>query len=133
MKSHTTSGFRKRFAALPPDVRNQARAAYRLFLGNPHHPSLHFKRVHETEPSDQQLQWKALTGPSAGTSGNERIYTIVLAPHLYFISWVESNGTTVSNVVDLSRMRVAAFVTFQGATERQAVTDEGSIREIAAP
>lgn len=50
MKSHTTSGFRKRFAALPTDVRNQARVAYRLFLRNPHHPSLHFKRVHETEP-----------------------------------------------------------------------------------
>jgi len=83
--------------------------------------------------SDEQLQWKALTGPSAGTSGNERIYTITLAPHLYFISWVESNGTTVSNVVDLSRVRVASFVTFQGATARQALTDEGSIHEIAAP
>ena len=83
--------------------------------------------------SDQQLQWKALTGANAGTSGTERIYTITLAPHLYFISWVESNGTTVSNVVDLSKMRVAAFVTFQGATARQAVTDEGSIHEIADP
>ena len=50
MKSQTTFAFRKRFAALPADVRNQARLAYRLFASNPHHSSLHFKRVHATEP-----------------------------------------------------------------------------------
>jgi hypothetical protein len=50
VKSHTTAAFRKRYAALPLDVRNQARAAYRLFVANPHHSSLHFKRVHVTEP-----------------------------------------------------------------------------------
>ncbi len=50
MKSEITATFRKRFAAMPEEVRNQARAAYRLFLANPQHPSLHFKRVHETQP-----------------------------------------------------------------------------------
>ena len=50
MKSHTTAAFRKRFAGLPSDVRDQARIAYQLFKSNPHHPSLHFKRVHMVEP-----------------------------------------------------------------------------------
>lgn len=50
MKSHTTAAFRKRFASLPAEVRSQARNAYRLFVVNPHHRSLHFKRVHSTEP-----------------------------------------------------------------------------------
>jgi len=50
VKSHTTAAFRKRFADLPGDVRDQARAAYQLFAANPWHSSLHFKRVHETEP-----------------------------------------------------------------------------------
>ena len=50
MKSHTTSGFRKRYAALPAEVREQARAAYRLFQDDPHHPSLHYKKVHTHEP-----------------------------------------------------------------------------------
>lgn len=50
MKSQTTAAFRKRFAALPEDARNQARTAYRLFAGDPHHPSLHFKRVHDSQP-----------------------------------------------------------------------------------
>ena len=50
MKSEVTAAFRKRYGTLPDDVRKQARAAYRLFVANPHHRSLHFKRVHETEP-----------------------------------------------------------------------------------
>lgn len=36
-------------AALPTSVRDQARAAYRLFLLDPHHPGLNFKRVHTSE------------------------------------------------------------------------------------
>jgi hypothetical protein len=50
VKSHTTSAFRKRFAALPSSIRDRARIAYRLFIADPHHSSLHFKRVHATEP-----------------------------------------------------------------------------------
>jgi hypothetical protein len=49
VKSHVTAGFRKLLAALPPDVRRQARSAYRRFLDNPRHPSLRFKKVHGSE------------------------------------------------------------------------------------
>jgi mRNA-degrading endonuclease RelE of RelBE toxin-antitoxin system len=37
-------------AALPREIRDQARVAYRLFTANPQHSSLHFKRVHTSEP-----------------------------------------------------------------------------------
>jgi len=37
------------FAALPAEVRKQARIAYQLFRNNPRHPGLNFKRVHGTE------------------------------------------------------------------------------------
>lgn len=50
MKSHTTRRFRSAYAELPPAVRRQARAAYRLFLDNPRHPSLRFKQVHAVRP-----------------------------------------------------------------------------------
>lgn len=50
MKSHTTQSFRKALAALPEEVREQARAAYRLFQRDPHHPSLRFKPVHPSQP-----------------------------------------------------------------------------------
>jgi hypothetical protein len=50
VKSQITAAFRKRYAALPEDVRKQARVAYRFFVANPYHRSLYSKRVHETEP-----------------------------------------------------------------------------------
>jgi hypothetical protein len=46
VKSHISQSFRKHFAALPSDIREQARAAYRLFRANPRHPGLNFKHVH---------------------------------------------------------------------------------------
>ena len=50
MNSHTTDKFRKAFAELPANVQKQARQAYRLFIENPYHPSLHFKPIHPTRP-----------------------------------------------------------------------------------
>lgn len=50
MISRTTRTFRKQLQRLPTEIREQARTAYRLFAQNPHHPSLHFKQVHASEP-----------------------------------------------------------------------------------
>ena len=50
MNSKTTRRFRQMLAKLPSDVRRQAQEAYRLFRQNPNHPSLRFKKVHNTEP-----------------------------------------------------------------------------------
>jgi hypothetical protein len=49
IESRTTRSFRTAFAALPDEVQAQARRAYRLFLANPSHPSLRFKKVEQTE------------------------------------------------------------------------------------
>jgi len=49
MKSRTTVRFRKMIEELPPQVRQQAREAYKLFRREPHHTSLHFKQVHTTK------------------------------------------------------------------------------------
>lgn len=50
MNSRTTTEFRKLFADLPQQVKEQARAAYRQFKENPSHPSLRFKKVHPELP-----------------------------------------------------------------------------------
>ena len=50
MKSRTTRRFRGALATLPAQVQQQARQAYRLFLRDPAHPSLQFKKVHTTQP-----------------------------------------------------------------------------------
>jgi hypothetical protein len=50
MNSRTTRRFRELFAALPAHIQIQARRSYRIFLQNPSHPGLAFKRVHATQP-----------------------------------------------------------------------------------
>lgn len=50
MKSRVTEDFLDCFRKLPDAVKEQARKAYRLWKQNPAHPSLHFKRVHSSEP-----------------------------------------------------------------------------------
>lgn len=51
MISRRTRSFRELFAKLPRKVQQQAREAYRLFRGNPHHPGLRFKQVHSDPPT----------------------------------------------------------------------------------
>jgi len=50
MNSHITDKFQKAFTELPAEVQKQARQANRLFIENPHHPSLRFKPIHPTRP-----------------------------------------------------------------------------------
>jgi len=48
VQSHTTEAFRSLLAAAPAAVQLKAQAAYRLWAENPAHPSLRFKKVHDT-------------------------------------------------------------------------------------
>ncbi len=50
MNSRTTRRFWQMFDALPVDVQEQAREAYRLWSDNHQHPSLRFRRVEDTIP-----------------------------------------------------------------------------------
>ncbi len=50
MTSHTSNRFWKNYERLPKQVQRQARVAYKQFLDDPYHPSLHFKRVHTNLP-----------------------------------------------------------------------------------
>jgi hypothetical protein len=50
MKSQSTLSFWQHYWALPPEIRQRARQAYKLWRDNPAHPSLFFKRVKESQP-----------------------------------------------------------------------------------
>jgi hypothetical protein len=79
MISHTTRRFRQGLRALPEEVRRQAREAYKLFLHDPHHPSLRFRRVHPTEPiysARVGLHYRAL-----GTLEDDEIVWFWIGPH----------------------------------------------------
>jgi hypothetical protein len=45
MNSSTTRSFRDRFRNLPPEIQRLARKNFKLWLCDPAHPSLHFKKV----------------------------------------------------------------------------------------
>ncbi len=45
MQSRTTRQFRRLFADLPSDVQRDAKRAYRVFMRDPEHPGLHFKKL----------------------------------------------------------------------------------------
>jgi hypothetical protein len=51
MKSRTNRRFRELVAALPAQIKRQAREAYRLFRDDPTHPGLHFKKVLAKPPT----------------------------------------------------------------------------------
>lgn len=48
MQSHTTEAFRTLLAAAPAAIQAKAQIAYRLWAQNPAHPSLRYKKVHDT-------------------------------------------------------------------------------------
>ena len=45
MQSRATRQFWRLFSELQPEVRQNAKRAYRIFQGNPTHPSLQFKKL----------------------------------------------------------------------------------------
>jgi hypothetical protein len=45
LKSRTQRSFWRLYAALPSEIRAQARAAYTRFMTDPGHPSLRFKKL----------------------------------------------------------------------------------------
>ena len=63
MQSHTTEEFRKLLAAAPAAIQAKAHSAYGLWAQNPSHPSLRFKKVHNTLPIYAvriDLDWRAV-------------------------------------------------------------------------
>jgi hypothetical protein len=63
MKSEITAKYRALFAAAPDPVQIKIREAYRLWAENPRHPSLRFKKVHDTLPIFSvrvDLDWRAV-------------------------------------------------------------------------
>jgi mRNA-degrading endonuclease RelE of RelBE toxin-antitoxin system len=50
MQSRTTEDFRKRLSKLPKDIQERARKNFELWVENPRHPSLQFKKVHPSDP-----------------------------------------------------------------------------------
>jgi homoserine O-acetyltransferase len=80
--------------------------------------------------SDTHLDWEGLSGPARGTKGSETMHLAQVAPHVFFASWLEKGGASVSQVLDLERMQVTSFVTYETDKGRQGTFDRGTITEL---
>jgi hypothetical protein len=79
LKSGVTKEFRKRLSQLPEAVQEQAARAYELWRSDPHHPSLHFKRVNPSPPIYSVrigISYRAL-----GLRDEEQIYWFWIGSH----------------------------------------------------
>ena len=82
--------------------------------------------------SPTEVSWEALTGPAKGSKGKESVDMAEIAPNIFFVNWVEESATTVSQVLDLNKFVVTAFVTFDTPQGRQSMFDKGTLTEQVA-
>ena len=60
MKSSTTTEFWKCYSRLPRDVKRLARKTYQLWALDPHHSSLHFRKIGRVWSARVGLHYRAL-------------------------------------------------------------------------
>jgi hypothetical protein len=73
---------------------------------------------------EKHLDWEGIEGPAKGQRGREECDRREVAPGVHFISWLEKDGTAISQVVDLNRGTVLCNVTAGG----QRCFMEGTVR-----
>jgi hypothetical protein len=67
MKSSTTAEFRRLLAELPPEVRKTAHKQFRLWMHDPQHSSVRFKKVGEMWSARVDRRHRALAIDVRGT------------------------------------------------------------------
>ncbi len=77
-----------------------------------------------------EMSWEALAGPAKGMKGTERIQAVEISPEIFFISWFEESGTTVSQVLNFNKSTVVAYITFETGQGRQSALEKGTFTEI---
>lgn len=73
------------------------------------------------------VTWEALSGPATGSRGTERTHVYAVSQNRFFVNWIESSGTTVSQILDLDVGQVWSFVTYSVDGTRQGTLDRGTI------
>ncbi|GAA3580598.1 phenolic acid decarboxylase [Kribbella ginsengisoli] len=68
--------------------------------------------------SPDKLRWTALAGETAGNSGVESPVITELGDDRYWLNWLEDDGTTISQVLDLASATLTEFTTYTDAGDR---------------
>lgn len=77
--------------------------------------------------NDSTIYWKTTDEKDSVAEGTNRMVVKKIDGTKFFVSWIEEDGTTVSQVIDLEKKTVEAFLTFDDAKgKRIAQTLEGT-------
>lgn len=84
--------------------------------------------------SDQHLYWLSKDSVHGEKEGEDRYHAQHIEPHIFFVNWVEADGTTVSQVLDLKARSCQAFINSNvyslDKRERRTVVLSGRITHI---
>ena len=77
--------------------------------------------------NDSTIYWKTTDEKDSVAEETNRMVVKKIDGTKFFVSWIEKDGTTVSQVIDLEKKTVEAFLTFDDAKgKRIAQTLEGT-------
>lgn len=65
--------------------------------------------------NDSTIHWKTTDEKDSVAEGTNRMVMKKIDGTKFFVSWIEKDGTTVSQVIDLEKKTVEAFLTFDDA------------------
>ena len=65
-----------------------------------------------TYESENRLHWKTVSKEGKVAEGEEEVSYKRISDHIFFLSWIEADGFTVSQVIDVENGKVEAFLSF---------------------
>lgn len=63
--------------------------------------------------TDSTLHWKTTANNGEIAEGTEKIFAKKLNENQYFLNWIEKDGTSISQIIDLKEKKVTIFGTFE--------------------
>jgi hypothetical protein len=82
----------------------------------------------------RSLRWEAVKGPTTGQSETVDLHVVEVADGVYFVSWLESSGMTISRVMNFKTGEAQAFWTMpaaDGIGGRSAEMHSATMRPVA--
>ena len=84
--------------------------------------------------SDDEIHWKTLDKSGKKAEGDEKISLKKIRDRLFFVNWIEKDGTTVSQVIDAQKGTVQVYLTYtddkSNRANRSSVFMEGKWQEL---
>ena len=84
--------------------------------------------------SSRHLFWSSRDSVHGTKEGEDNYHAVRIGLHVFFVNWVEADGTTVSQVLDLSERTCQAFITSnvysRNQTSRSTSVLSGTIEKI---